>query len=29
MMKGAWRGAVVGTMDEALDFLRELERSNG
>jgi hypothetical protein len=22
-------GAIVGTVDEALDYLRELERSNG
>jgi hypothetical protein len=27
--KGRVRGALVGTVDEALDYLRELERSNG
>jgi hypothetical protein len=27
--EGRVPGAVVGTVDEALDFLKELERSNG
>jgi hypothetical protein len=26
---GRVSGAIVGTVDEALDYLRELERSNG